>query len=94
MNQAEITSLREWLAHWGDGPHWADPSGATVPIAKGTLAELLSEVERLRVALELMVNRAETLDRSASVLGPVGRRSGLGLAVDAAHVALERESHD
>lgn len=42
QTDAEIASLREWLASWGDGPNHSDPSGQTVPISKATLLRLLT----------------------------------------------------
>lgn len=47
--RVDITSMREWLRHWGEGPSWADPRGGMVPVAKSTLTALLAELERLRL---------------------------------------------
>ena len=47
-----LESLKEWLASWGDGPNWSDKTGATVPVAKDTLRELIADNTRTREALE------------------------------------------
>ena len=47
----DTESLRAWLAHWGDGPHWADESGLTVPVAKETFAAMLDEIDRLKAVI-------------------------------------------
>lgn len=48
MTAVDITSLREWLASWGDGPNRIDSTGETVAISKLTLVSLLDEIDRLR----------------------------------------------
>jgi hypothetical protein len=41
VSPAEIQSMREWLASWGDGANWSDGSGETVPVRKVDLVRLL-----------------------------------------------------
>jgi hypothetical protein len=48
----DIDSMREWLAHWGDGPNWCSPDGTSVPIVKGTLRSMLDEMEAMRKVVE------------------------------------------
>ena len=45
MSKDELTSTREWLASWGNGPNWSDASGATVPTVKQTITRLLDTIE-------------------------------------------------
>lgn len=40
----EARSLLEGLPSWGDGPNWADPSGACIPVAKPTLRRVLEYI--------------------------------------------------
>jgi hypothetical protein len=54
----DLESLKEWLASWGDGPNWTDASGATVPIVKQTLRDLIADAERMRDALRDLKTRA------------------------------------
>ena len=53
-----MESVKEWLASWGDGPHWADETGATGPITKESLAHLIESAERMRGALRKLQERA------------------------------------
>lgn len=62
MTDDEIKSLREWLTSWGDGPHWADETGATVPITKTALTALLDSADKSRAALRDIRDRV--LDHS------------------------------
>lgn len=52
-----ISSLREWLASWGDGPNWSDPSGLTVPITKMSLEHLFSVIESTRATLKQALDK-------------------------------------
>lgn len=53
-----LDSVKEWFASWGEGPHWADPTGATVPITKESLAHLIKSAEKMRMALRELQERA------------------------------------
>lgn len=53
-----LESIKEWLASWGDGPHWADQTGATVPITKESLTRLIKSAEKMRMALHELRERA------------------------------------
>jgi len=44
----EVKSNQEWLDSWGEGPHWADPKGVTVPMTKTTLKRLLDGILRMQ----------------------------------------------
>jgi len=55
-----LDSVKEWLASWGDGPHWADSSGATVPITKESLRHVLASADKMRAALKELQARALT----------------------------------
>lgn len=43
INDDIIKSLREWVASWGDGPNWSDPTGLSIPMAKTTILALLDD---------------------------------------------------
>lgn len=70
--KADRASIREWLAHWGDGPNWMDQSGVTVPIAKATVAGQLDALD----AAEQLV--AKTADRLRALEDNVQRNYGGG----------------
>lgn len=53
-----LESVKQWLSAWGDGPHWANPSGSTVPISKEVLARLVDSAEKMRAALRELQERA------------------------------------
>lgn len=53
-----LTSMKEWLASWGDGANWSDQSGATIPISKESLGKLIADAERMRDALRGLKERA------------------------------------
>lgn len=53
-----LDSMKEWLASWGDGANWSDPTGATVPVTKEALATLIANAERMRTALKELRTRA------------------------------------
>lgn len=80
----EIRSLKEWLAHWGDGPNWTDVSGATVPVVKASLARLIAEAERSRAALREI--RSRILERTigqSTLISSLTRASIAAIAGDA-----------
>lgn len=53
-----LESTIEWLNSWSDGPHWSDPTGETVPIAKDALRDLLVRAQRMQSALINLRSRA------------------------------------
>ncbi len=62
-----LQSMLEWLTSWGDGTHWADATGATVPITKAVLRKLIVDAVRMRDALLVIRSRMlDQLTRSAS----------------------------
>ena len=53
-----LDSMELWLASWGDGPNWSDPTGATVPVTKEALAALIANAKKMRTALAGLRSRA------------------------------------
>lgn len=49
--EARLQSTRAWLASWGDGSNWMDSTGASIPITKASLTELLDLLQVSREAL-------------------------------------------
>jgi hypothetical protein len=79
IDKAERTTLREWLATWGDGPNWSDKSGATVPTAKTSLLGLLdyadakdAEIDRAWAALKVDPKEAADDPDTAELADSIG----------------------
>lgn len=51
LSDDDLKSLREWIAHWGDGPNWVDARGEMIPATKTTMTQLVDECERLRAVI-------------------------------------------
>lgn len=43
-----LTSMKEWVNSWGDGPNWSDVTGTTIPTCKTLLLEMIADSERMR----------------------------------------------
>jgi hypothetical protein len=52
MTDADVKSLREWLASWPAGKTWVDETGAMVPIPKTTLQALLDDRDKWKKRAE------------------------------------------
>lgn len=47
ISKSELTTVREWLVMWGEGPNWTDPTGNSVPVQKDQLRRLLNHIDWL-----------------------------------------------
>ena len=88
----DTDSLRNWLASWGNGPHWADQSGLTVPVTKETFAKMLDEVDRLRAAIRWARGDVLSWNNTTSLtMARANLAAGLDQALDPATTTLPTE---
>lgn len=68
VSKAELITLREWLATWGDGPNWSDPTGSSIPVQKEQLRRLLDHIDWLDEQVEGLIEQGSEIAEAARAI--------------------------